>query len=448
MTEKTLVNKGGEEVEKANDAVRNGSVQNAIYHLKRSLFHYRAALKHESCTDSHFILTRHTNDIMHRIEELEKELLNGNVRGKNEDRQQGPIAEGGNNDIYTQEKQTKIQLQSLKLSPEELPDIGWKDVIGLEQVKEILKQSVQYPFEMPQVYYGNRQPAKGILLYGPPGVGKTFIVKALAKECNISFFSISSASIISKYVGDSARNIKALFEVVKESKPCILFIDEIESLCNNRDSDGSGVQHSSESMKVVDEFLIQFDGITKSDMSGVLVIGATNYPWKLDKAILRRLELRVFMPLPSEEDRFSLLKDSLSHNKDDIGESISIENLKSVAKWTDLYSSSDITAMIRQAYRATVNDITNASYYKAIYTDPGDKTKFCVVPCTAEEYEIDKTMIKKMSYKEIPNKARIRPRSVTIEHLVDAMKIIKPVTDLTALEKFDHWTDKHGAGIL
>lgn len=164
----------------------------------------------------------------------------------------------------------------------EKPNVSWNDVAGLELAKEALKEAVILPIKFPHLFTGQRKPWRGILLYGPPGTGKSYLAKAVATESNATFFSVSSSDLVSKWLGESERLVKQLFQMARESKPAIVFIDEVDSLCGSR---GDGESEASRRIKT--EFLVQMNGVG-NDMDGVLVLGATNIPWQLDAAIRRR----------------------------------------------------------------------------------------------------------------------------------------------------------------
>ena len=164
----------------------------------------------------------------------------------------------------------------------EKPNVKWEDVKGLDGAKESLKEAIILPIKFPQLFNESRQPWKGILLYGPPGTGKSYLAKACATECDSTFFSISSADLVSKWQGESERLVKNLFEMARKMKPSLIFIDEVDSLCGKRTE---GENESSRRIKT--EFLVQMDGCGKAT-EGILVMGATNTPWELDEAFRRR----------------------------------------------------------------------------------------------------------------------------------------------------------------
>lgn len=186
------------------------------------------------------------------------------------------------------------------------PNVRWDDVIGLHETKRLLKEAVVMPLKYPQLFQGLLSPWCGILLFGPPGNGKTMLAKAVATECKTTFFNISASSIVSKYRGDSEKLIRMLFELARHHAPSTIFLDEIDSIMGQRDSSGGGGgQEHEASRRMKTELLIQMDGLSKtSDV--VFVLAASNLPWELDAAMLRRLEKRVLVDLPSSDARQAL----------------------------------------------------------------------------------------------------------------------------------------------
>jgi vacuolar protein-sorting-associated protein 4 len=183
------------------------------------------------------------------------------------------------------------------------PNVRWSDVAGLQSAKQALQEAVILPIQHPEFFSGNRKPWRGILMYGPPGTGKSFLAKACATECGGSFYSISCSDIMSKFVGDSERTVKELFSTARANKPSVVFIDEIDSML------GARVEGENEaSRRVKTEFLVQMQGVSgATDNDGVVIIGATNLPWSLDKAVLRRFEKRIYIPLPDPEARLVMI---------------------------------------------------------------------------------------------------------------------------------------------
>ena len=195
------------------------------------------------------------------------------------------------------------------------------------------------PTRFPQLFTGNRRPFKGILLYGPPGTGKSFLAKAVATEADSTFFSISSADLISKWQGESERLVRNLFELAREAGRAIIFIDEVDSLCGSR-SEGE----SDSSRRVKTEFLVQMDGVGRTD-GQVLVLGATNVPWELDAAIRRRFEKRVYIPLPEAEARSFMFHLHLGDTPSELNE----EDFERLGAMTQGASGSDIKVIVKEA---------------------------------------------------------------------------------------------------
>jgi len=168
------------------------------------------------------------------------------------------------------------------------PGVKFSDVKGLEGVKQALIETIIFPTWRPDIFTGIRAPPRGLLLFGPPGNGKTMIAKAVASECKSTFFNISASTLVSKYVGESEKLLKALFTLARQRAPSVIFIDEIDAILKSRRE--SEAEHS---RRLKTEFFVQFDSFAASaNEARVVVMGATNLPWEIDMAALRRFPMR------------------------------------------------------------------------------------------------------------------------------------------------------------
>ncbi|EEB09364.2 hypothetical protein SJAG_04566 [Schizosaccharomyces japonicus yFS275] len=237
--------------------------------------------------------------------------------------------------------------------------VYWSDIAGLEDAKNSLKEAVIYPFLRPELFCGLREPVQGMLLFGPPGTGKTMLAKAVATEAKATFFSISASSLTSKYLGESEKLVRALFTVAKRQPCSVIFVDEIDSILSSRSDQGN--EHES-SRRLKTEFLIQWSSITNATVDKneqqprVLVLAATNLPWCIDEAARRRFVKRTYIPLPEFDTRYKHLTHLMKNQK----HSLSDSDFEELSRLTEGYSGSDITALAKDAAMGPLRSLGDA----------------------------------------------------------------------------------------
>eukprot|EP01065_Artemidia_motanka_P052567 TRINITY_DN9531_c0_g1_i1.p1 TRINITY_DN9531_c0_g1~~TRINITY_DN9531_c0_g1_i1.p1 ORF type:complete len:607 (+),score=198.89 TRINITY_DN9531_c0_g1_i1:123-1823(+) len=228
------------------------------------------------------------------------------------------------------------------------PNVHWGDIVALEGAKQLLKEAVVMPIKYPQFFTGRLKPWRGILLFGPPGTGKTMLAKAVATECNTTFFNISASTIVSKWRGDSEKLVRVLFDLARYYAPSTVFLDELDSIMSQRA--GGGQEHEG-SRRMKTELLIQMDGINREgpDSPPIFVLAASNIPWDLDAAVLRRLEKRILVGLPTAAARRKMFQTNLDgHCVEDA------LDWGKLAAQSEGYSGSDINVVCREAMMRTV----------------------------------------------------------------------------------------------
>jgi len=277
------------------------------------------------------------------------------------------------------------------------PEVQMNDVAGMENVKQALHESIVLPNLRPDIFTGLRAPPKGLLLFGPPGNGKTMIAKAVATECHACFFNMSASSLTSKFVGEGEKLVRALFEVAAERAPSIIFIDEIDSLLTSRGT--ANEMESSRRMKT--EFLVQFDGVGSS-AERILVIGATNLPWELDDAVIRRFTKRILVPLPPPATRHRLLLRLI----DKTPYRLSNADMRKIVTETQGFSGSDLKALTSDAAMGPIREVDD---------------------------------ITQIDSKNIP--------PVLIRHFLDSLRTIRPSSSDASLLMYDEWNNNYGSKI-
>ncbi len=236
----------------------------------------------------------------------------------------------------------------------EVPEVKWSDIGGLNDVKQELREAVEWPLKYPESYSKlGIDPPKGVILYGPPGVGKTLLAKAVATESGANFISIKGPEILSKWVGESERAVREIFRKARLYAPTVVFIDELDSLVPARGVYDEGT-HVME--RVVSQFLTEIDGI--ENLSNVVIIGATNRPDLVDPALLRpgRFDKIIYVPPPDTQARLEILK--VHTRKMPLADDV---DLYHIAKITEGYTGADLAALVREAALQALRENLNAS---------------------------------------------------------------------------------------
>ena len=262
----------------------------------------------------------------------------------------------------------------------EVPEVGWSEVGGLQEVKDRLKESVEWPLTKPELFeHFGIKPPRGIVLFGAPGTGKTLLAKAIANEAQANFISIKGPELISKWVGESERAIREIFKKAKQSAPSIIFLDEFESIASMR-SGGSASEGSDVGNRVVNQLLASMDGVESLD--GVIIVAATNRPEMIDPALLRsgRFERVLHVPPPDAGARESIFN---IHSE---GMPLSKFSFKDILTGMDGFTGADIEAVCREAalicMRAGKKKVTKGHFEEAI-----SRVRPTVTPDMLEYYQ-------------------------------------------------------------
>lgn len=273
------------------------------------------------------------------------------------------------------------------------PSVRFEDVVGLEEAKQAIIESMVYPYKRPDLFpFGWH---KGILLYGPPGCGKTLLVAAVANEIDSVFIYVNAANLMSKWLGDSEKKVAAIFNYARnvgKTKPVIVFIDEADDLLGTYEHEIGG------EVRVRNQLLQELDGLAeKGEKHFIFVIAATNKPWKLDIGFLRRFQKRIYVPPPDVKTRKHLLEYYSRQLK--VAEDV---DFNKIAEMTEGYSASDIRDIVLEAYLRTVRELFKLG------------------------------------------KIHEEPRPIRFEDFVEVIKTRKPSISIELVKKYEEWSAKHG----
>ncbi|CAB0035598.1 unnamed protein product [Trichogramma brassicae] len=420
-------------VTKATEEDRNKNYEEALRLYEHSVEHFLHAIKYEAQGDraKDSIRTK-CMQYLDRAEKLKSYLAKSKKKpvkaGEDSSKSEDKKSDSGDSDTDSDPEKKKLQTKLEGAIVIEKPDVKWSDVAGLDGAKEALKEAVILPLRFPHLFTGKRIPWKGILLFGPPGTGKSYLAKALATEANNStFFSVSSSDLVSKWLGESEKLVKNLFELARQHKPSIIFIDEVDSLCSSRSDN-----ESESARRIKTEFLVQMQGVG-TDNDGILVLGATNIPWVLDSAIRRRFEKRIYISLPEEPARVVMFKLHLGNTSHTLVD----EDFKKLASMTEGYSGADISIIVRDALMQPVRQVQTATHFKKV-RGPSPKDNSIIVddlltPCSPG----DPAAIE-MNWMEVPGDKLFEP-PVTLKDMLKSLSTTRPTIneeDMSRLDKF------------
>ncbi|KAF9466946.1 AAA-domain-containing protein [Collybia nuda] len=429
MSSASNLDRAIEIVQRAIDEDTKQNYAEACRQYQNSLDYFMLALKYERNDKSKLLIRTKINEYLARAETL-KEHLNDAKTVKSPVGLTGNGAkkkDGEDDDQDPEVKKLRAGLSGAVIT--EKPNVKWDDVAGLEGAKASLKEAVILPIKFPHLFTGKRTPWKGILLYGPPGTGKSYLAKAVATEAKSTFFSVSSSDLVSKWQGDSERLVKQLFELARESKPAIIFIDEIDSLAGTRNE-----SESEGSRRIKTEFLVQMNGVGHDD-TGVLVLGATNIPWQLDNAIKRRFEKRIYIPLPGPEARRHMFQLHIGDTPNELTQ----KDFRQLADKTDGYSGSDISVVVRDALMQPVRKVISATHFKRV-PDPNSESEELVkwTPCSPGD-----TTAKEMSWSDIESDELLEP-ALKIADFLKSLASVRPTVTESDIKRHDDWTRESG----
>jgi len=299
---------------------------------------------------------------------------------------------------YSEEEQELINSISGTILTES-PEVKWEDIAGLRNCKQALREAIVLPIMKPELFVGARKPWSGILLFGPPGCGKTLLAKAAATECEATFFNVSSADLLSKWLGESEKLISSLFKVARLKSPSLIFIDEIDSVATKR---GGGSESGGE-RRVKTQLLSEIQGVKSTHNKTMLVLGATNRPWDIDNAMLSRFEKKVYVPLPDLEARARIFE----IHTEGVNLALDHDDFIELAVRSEGYSGRDIANVCREVIMIPIRELDMGGFL-----DDSD--------------------------------SEVKVRDVNMEDFKKTLKKVKPMTTGRDLNAYQEWAEEFG----
>lgn len=435
MSNNNSYQKGIELVKEATAKDSAEEYETAIKLYTQAIEHFMHFIKYDKNERTKKTVREKVHAYMKRAEQLktfmaerEEAKKKGGGKGKK------AAASGGGDGDDEEDADTK-QLRHMleQVVTVETPNVHWDDVAGLEVVKGQLKEAVIMPLRMPHLFVDGRSPWAGILMFGPPGTGKSFLAKAVATEANDStFMAASSADLVSKWQGQSERLVKELFKMAREKSPCIIFVDEVDSLCGAR---GEGESESSRRIKT--EFLVQMQGVG-NDNKGLLVLGATNIPWQLDNAIRRRFEKRVYIPLPDVVARTKMFQ----LNMGKIRHKLTEKDWKTLGLASEGRSGADIKVLCKDAIMAPIRKLQSATHFcpvKAPDRNNPDVLADYWTPCSPGQAGAEEK-----NWMSFDDPQAIMEGAVDMNDMNRCMLTNKPTVSPDDLIELDKWAEQFG----
>ena len=392
-------------VKTAKDAValdNQGRKRQAINMYQRAAEILMQFMKYNKNPQMRMLCQKNIEEYVERAKVLKSHL--GGVRPRRMRSTERPSVSGDNGaddsetGAVSSEEQELIDMISGTIVTES-PKVNWEDIAGLENVKQALREAIVLPIAKPELFTGARRPWSGILLFGPPGCGKTLLAKAAATECSATFFSASSADLLSKWLGESEKLISSLFKVARLKAPSLIFMDEIDSIATKR---GEGSESGGE-RRVKTQLLSEIQGLKSTHDKPLLVLGATNRPWDIDNAMLSRFEKRVHVPLPDMKARAGIFK----IHTEGINTALTDEDYIELAVRTEGYSGRDIANICREVIMLPIR-------------------------------ELDMSGLLESSDKEV------NIRDISLKDFKKTLKKVKPMTNKALMKQYNDWAEEFG----